>query len=446
MNETHKADVIVVGAGTAGSYFAWQMGKAGFKVLVLEAADPAELGSHIEIFHMDKIRFDEFHIPHPTGKELLHTEDVGYTWSPDLKIGQPVDYTFYVMHMPSFIRRLQGYAAQAGATILGRTRVDGLLHQDGRLVGVTGSRGDGKFEARARIVVDASGLAAAVRTRMPADSGVETWKVPPEKCLFVCLELRDDIPEGFPRGSNSYLFHKAFWNRSWGEGAILGIGQPNSFDYAWKKHKEWREEYFGNPGRVLRTRQGTIPYHRPPFSLVADGFMAIGDAACQNKPFSGEGVTSGFAGAAIAAEVAVEALRKADASRAVLWPYNTRYFRGQGAKFASGLAQLPAVAELGRRDVDFLFRRNIIFSSSDFEELNRNYEISMGLGKLATIGLTLLVGVVTGKFGGTALKRFLSASMRAGKIKTHYLAYPESPAGFPGWAGTAASLWGERSS
>jgi hypothetical protein len=173
--------------------------------------------------------------------------------------------------------------------------------------------------------------------------------------------------------------------------------------------------------------------------------MAIGDAACQNKPFSGEGVTSGFTGARIAAEVAAEALRKGDVSRAGLWSYNPHYFRGQGAKFASGLAQLPAVAELGRRDVDYLFRQNIIFSSSDFEELNRNYEIGMGLGKLARTGLTLLAGVVTGRFGGTALKKFLSASMQAGKIRNHYRAYPESPAGFPDWAGRAASLWGERS-
>jgi digeranylgeranylglycerophospholipid reductase len=443
MDEQHGTDVIVVGAGTAGSYLAWRMAEAGRKVLVLDSADLSELGSRIEIFHIDKIRFDEFRIPHPAGEELIHTEDVGYTWSPDLKIGQPVAYTFYVMHMPSFIRRLQGYAVRAGATILGNTRVDGVLREGGRLVGVTGMRGGATFEARARIVVDATGLAAAVRTRMPADSSVENWKVPPEHCLFVCLELRDDIPEGFPRGSNSYLFHKAFWNKSWGDGAILGIGQPNSFEHAWKKHREWREEYFGDPGRVLRTRQGVIPYHRPPFSLVDDGFMAIGDAACQNKPFSGEGVTSGFTGAEIAAEVAVEALRKGDVSRAALWPYNTRYFRGQGAKFASSLAQLPAVAELGRRDVDFLFRRNIIFSSADFEELNRTYEISMGPAKLAKIGLTLLAGVVTGGFGGAALRKFLAASLKAGKIKTHYLAYPASPAGYAEWAGKAASLWGQ---
>ena len=37
MSNKLEADVVVVGAGTAGCYFAWQLGKAGYKVLILEA-------------------------------------------------------------------------------------------------------------------------------------------------------------------------------------------------------------------------------------------------------------------------------------------------------------------------------------------------------------------------------------------------------------------------
>lgn len=439
----YTSDVIVVGAGTAGCYFAWQLGKAGYKVLVLEGNKFTDLGKHIEIFHMDKIRFAEFGIPQPSGKELLHTEDVGYTWSPDLKIKQPVKYTFFVMHMPSFIQCMQGYARKSGAKLLEKTKVTSLIIEEDRLVGVKGKQDADTFEARAKLVVDASGLAAAVRTRLPASFGVETDPVPPKDCLFVCLELRDKIPAGFPTGSNSYLFHKAFWNKSYGEGAILGIGQPNSFDYAWQKHKEWREEYFGDPGKVIKKRQGTIPYHRSPFSLVANGFMVIGDAANQNKPFSGEGCTSGFTAARIAAEVAVKALKKGNVSANQLWDYNYRYFTGQGAKFAAGLAQLPAAAELTRKDVIYLFKHNIIFSSKDFEELNRNYEIVLDTDALLKIGTTLLWGVVTGQFAGTSLNKFLSASGQAGNIKAHYLKYPNDPAGFASWMAEARKLWKE---
>jgi len=443
MSKKLEADVIVVGAGTAGCYFAWQLGKAGYKVLMLEARKLNNLGKHIEIFHMDKIRFDEFGIPHPTKEELIHVEEVGYNWSPDLKIRQPVRYTIYVMLMPAFIQRMQAYARQAGARILENAEVQGVILENGRLVGVTGKQGTADFEARSRLVVDASGLAAAVRTRLPAGFGVENEPVPAKDCFFVCLEFRDEIPAGNPTGSNSYLFHKAFWNKSYGEGAILGIGQPHSFEYAWQKHKDWREEYFGDPGKVLQHRQGVIPYHRPPFSLAGDGFLVIGDAANQNKPFSGEGVTSGFTAGKIAAEIAVASLEKGDVSREALWPYNVRYFRKQGAKFAGGLAQLPVVAELTRKDVNYLFRHNIIFSSADFEELNREYEISMGTGKLIRISLGLVWGVLTGQFSSNSLKKFLSASGKAGQIKAHYLQYPDSPVEFPAWASKAIQLWEE---
>jgi flavin-dependent dehydrogenase len=91
-----SADVIVVGAGTAGSYFSWQLGKAGYKVLILESHLLENLGKHIEFFHMDKVRFDEFGIPHPTPKELLHLENIGFNWSPDRKIRQTVNYSRFL--------------------------------------------------------------------------------------------------------------------------------------------------------------------------------------------------------------------------------------------------------------------------------------------------------------------------------------------------------------
>ncbi len=347
------------------------------------------------------------------------------------------------MHMPAFLQRLHGYAKQAGTEFLEGAEVDALVFAEGRLVGVQGALRGERFEARARLVVDASGLGAAVRARLPSDYGVETAPVPPEDRLFVCLEFRDAIEEGFPSGSNSYIYHKAFWNRSWGDGAILGIGQPLGFDHAWRLHAKWRQEYFGDPGKVLYRRQGVIPYSRPPFSLVADSLMAIGDAANQNKPFSGEGVTSGFTAARIAAEVAVSALQSEDTRRARLWTYNARYFRGQGAKFAAGLAQLPAAAELTRDDVNYLFRARVLFSGRDFEELNVNYEVRMGLLALLRTATRLVWGVMTHRFAGGSLRRFVRASTSAGRLRAHYLRYPETPDGFDLWARQAARLWSE---
>ncbi len=443
MTTQYTADIIVVGAGTAGSTFAWRMAERGYQVLVLEKQPLSELGKAIEIIHMEQCRYDEFDIPHPQPPELIHTETVNYSYSPDLEVKVPIQGTFYVVNMPAFIQRLQGYARDAGAEFVEEAGVEDVIIEDGTLTGVRGVKGGEKFEARGRLVVDASGLAGAVRTRLPDGFGVENQPVPPAACLYVCLELRSDIPEGFPTGSNGYMFHKAFWNRGYGEDVVLGIGQPKSFEYAWRKHKEWREVYFGDPGRVVGRRQGAIPFTRTPLTLVGDGLMLIGDAANQNKPFSGEGITSGFTAVIIAVDVADRALQQNNTSREALWAYNVRYQRGQGAKFAASLAQLPAAAELEREDVNYLFKKGVIFSSADFEELNRNYEIEFTTGKLFKTALTLLWGVLTFQFSLESLRKFIKASSKAGKVKAHYLRYPKTSEGFEAWAETAQELWEE---
>ena len=47
-----RADVVVVGAGTAGSYFAWRMVEKGFDIVVVEKKKLGSLGEHIDIFHI----------------------------------------------------------------------------------------------------------------------------------------------------------------------------------------------------------------------------------------------------------------------------------------------------------------------------------------------------------------------------------------------------------
>jgi len=320
----------------------------------------------------------------------------------------------------------------------------GPIVEEGAVTGVHAVREGQALEIRGRIVVDASGIEGVLRTKLPEVLGVETDSITAEDTLFVCLEFRDDLGEGLPSGLNFYPFHKAFWNPSRGSGAILGIGQPGSYEIAWQRHAAWREEYFGDPGRVVKRTQGRTPYRRSPYSLVGNGFMVLGDAAFQTKPFSGEGVTSSFTACQIAAEVAADALRSGEPSREALWPYNIRYFRNQGAKFASMFVQLPAAAELSRREVDFLFHSDLIFSSEDFEQMNLHYATEMSLGKTLSMGVKLLGGVLGGRFSWDSLKRLLDVSGRADKIRALYERFPEEPGGFDAWVYEAKALWGER--
>ena len=443
MAEILKTDVVVVGAGTSGCYFAWRLGQAGFQAIVLEKLGLDQVGRAIDIFHMDEVRFDQFGLEHPSGDELLGHHAMGLAWSPDLEVQNEVDYAFYVMHKPSFHRRMHGLVRGLGGEILEQVEVTGPIVEDGFVVGVHAVQHGQPLEIRGRIVVDASGIEGVVRTKLPQALGMETDVITPEDTLFVCLEFREELGEGMPAGLNFYPYHKAFWNPSRGSGAILGIGQPGSYETAWQRHAEWREEYFGDPGRVVKRTQGRTPYRRSPYSLVGNGFMVMGDAAFQTKPFSGEGVTSSFTACQIAADVAAEALRSGKPSRAELWAYNVRYFRDQGAKFASMFVQLPAAAELSRREVDFLFHSDLIFGSEDFAQMNLHYATEMSLGKTLSMGVKLLAGVVSGQFSWDSLRRLLDVSGRATKIRALYERFPEDPGAFEPWVREAEVLWGE---
>ena len=444
-----SADVIVVGAGSAGSYLAWRMAQAGLKVVVLEARRLEELGANIEIFHMDRRAFAKFGIPEPAEPERIHLETQSFMWSPDRSVCEKVDYPFFVMNMPLFYRRIHSYASDAGARFMeSHEAVAPILDTDSlggqAIVGVMGRAADGDFEARGRLIVDASGMAGALRTRLPKDFGVETEPIDRANVYSCCLELRTQTGPEALKGSNSFIAHKGFWNRSYGDDVIIGLSQPADYDYTWKKHAEFREEYFGDPGRVVARRQGKVPLRRSLLSFVGPGFLIVGDAAFQNRPFSGEGVVSGIAASAMAARVAIAALKKGDATAAALWPYNLEYFRGQGAKFAASYAQLPAAAELSRKDIDYLYKKRVIFAGEDFEELNATYELHSSPAKLARMARIMVWGVLSGRFSGSSLRRLISATRKAGKLKNQYLRYPASASEFRGWKAKALRLWGEK--
>lgn len=446
MTERIETDVVVVGAGTAGAYFAWRMAQAGFETVVLEKQRLEELGTDIGIFHVDEIRFAQFGIPLPTGDELVGARSPlsypdGRAWPPDGDDFKLVEYAFCVMEKSLFIQRLQRYAALAGARFIEQAVVGDVIVEDGALVGLRAATDDGELEVRARLVADCSGIGGAVRTRLPDDLCVENDPISDDDTLFVILQYWDDIEGDHPTGLNFYPFHKAFCNPGYGDGAILGIGQPGSYKQAERVHQEFLAERFPNPHRLVKRCQGPTPFRRPPYSLVGDGFVVMGDAAFMTKPFSGEGVTSGFTGCQIAAEVATAALSKGDASRAALWPYNARYFRDQGAKFAELLAQLPAAAELSRRDVNYLFKQDIIFSGEDFVRMNRDFQVQRSTSEVLSLAAKLVWGVISGQFSAASLKALLGAMSVSGKLGAAYERYPETPAGFETWVAEVRPLW-----
>ncbi|HMF32513.1 MAG TPA: FAD-dependent oxidoreductase, partial [Candidatus Lokiarchaeia archaeon] len=94
-------DVLIVGAGTAGTYLAWLLAKQGAQVAVLEREAREHVGSRLEVFHVVSVAFEKFGIPPSLAgtPELIAVWDEGTTYSADGTIAIMVRYGFHVMRL-----------------------------------------------------------------------------------------------------------------------------------------------------------------------------------------------------------------------------------------------------------------------------------------------------------------------------------------------------------
>jgi flavin-dependent dehydrogenase len=105
----YKYDVLVVGSGTAGIFFAKKMADNGFSVLVIDKLDSSEVGNRLNIFHIDKVKFTEFNVPEPKpgDDDYVNTFDVSYSKSAFDKHQKSTNYPFVVSLLPKFLKRLK---------------------------------------------------------------------------------------------------------------------------------------------------------------------------------------------------------------------------------------------------------------------------------------------------------------------------------------------------
>ena len=444
---SEQCDVLIVGAGTAGTYFGWQLARRGHSVVVVERSEKPAVGKRLDVFHIDSVKFAEFGIPPPEedAPEFCVILEKGISYSPEGKYPKAVKYPFHVMRLPLFLQRLFALAESDGARFEFSTAFSRLLYSDGRISGAVVERGGEEKTVRARLLVDASGINAVVRTALPPEYGVENFKVGPDEKFHVVLRYITWLEPHRPRtvDSEGWTFYKAWVAPSFHErGAIIGIGATGSYDHAEEVFEEFSAAITLPPHRIDKIERGVTPYRRPPYSVVGDGFLCLGDAACLTKPFSGEGVTSGWTLCKIAVEVVDQALQRDGYLAAEsLWPINVRYFRGQGAKFAGILATVPSAANVSKEENSYLFRKDVVFSEDDLTEMNRDFEMHLTTWKILRIVGVIVFGLVTREYSFSSLKALLRSVRVSGRIRDHYERFPEDFSAFASWVEAAEDLW-----
>ncbi len=438
-----KTDVVIIGASTSGSYVAWLLAKKGVHCVIVEKEKIDNLGRAIGPFHVEEIAIERFGLPYPPDEEILHVERNITIWSPSGKAVLEFEFPTLVLDKPRFIKRLAGYAMEAGAEILQETVFKGMIHERGIpsvVIAVRKSeRSSEEIHIKGKILIDASGIDGALRCAMPYSPWFENDRIMAKDTIFVYMETWEDASGRLNPGINSFIHYQAWCAPGPGKTTIVGIGMAGSGDLARERHKRFVDKV-GIKGSVISSTSGRIPYRRPPFSLVDNGVMVVGDAAFQNKPFSGEGVTSSFTACRIAAQVASRALDKDDVTREMLWDYNRLYFSDQGAKFAQIMATLPAMMKSSESEMNYLLGMPGFMSAESSVALQRDYE--MGGGSLSADALMYLArGAASGKTRLRLLGEIGFAVALGFLLRKHYENYPDHPVGFVSWKKRAQALW-----
>jgi menaquinone-9 beta-reductase len=366
-----EADVIVVGAGPAGSTTAYYLASAGLDVLLLEKSRfPREkvCGDGLTPRAVKALVAMGVPVSEEDGWLRNHgLRVIGAGMRLELPWPELTSYPGYglVRTRLDFDQQLARRASQAGARLLEGVTVTGPVLDDrtGRITGVTarptagGAETGGERQYRARVVIAADGNSSRLS-------------------LAMGLHKRDDRPIGVavrayytsPRHDDDYL---ESWLDLWdgdrllpGYGWIFGMGDGTSnvglgllntsVGFGNTDYREMLRRWLnGMPGewgftddnRVGPVRGAALPmaFNRTPH--YTRGLLLVGDAAGMVNPFNGEGIAYAMESGEIAARVVAEALAWPDWAGAerVLHDYPRALADAYGGYYALGRMFVKAI-------------------------------------------------------------------------------------------------------
>jgi digeranylgeranylglycerophospholipid reductase len=353
-----RYDLVVVGAGPAGSVAAWTAAQLGLSVLLLEKRQ--EIGSPVRcaegVPHEALLAFLE---PHPAWisarverAQILALEggQVVQRWRGSGGLG-------YVLERRVFDRALAERAARAGAQVRVKTAVTGLLSEGGAIRGVTARWQGEQVNVRASVVIGADGVESRVGAWAGLDSQLSLQDT--MVCAQYLLSGIDWDPsclgywldEQIAPGGYAWVFPKGEGRANVGLGIQADLATELALSYLERFVEREPALAAGSPVTLVA---GNVPVAPPCQRLVSDGLLLVGDAARQVEPLTGGGIINAMVAGRMAAQVAANAVAKGDPSAEVLAGYEELAAQAMGRRLARnyGLRKRFAAGErMSRRFV-----------------------------------------------------------------------------------------------
>ncbi len=349
--KTIEREVIVVGSGPGGSACASYMAREGVDVLLLDKErwprDKVCGDSQAEVT-MKHVRelgaFEELSVVgYPNKGFLLTSPDYqkAYLPAPGVRFSTP---------RRLFDNIMKNTAIRHGAEFMEECWVSDVIMEDGQVRGVKAKYEGEYVEFRSKIVIGADGAHSRVARALgmfpdnPPDTGAGL-RCFYENCEhegYIEIHFDKDVLPGyiwiFPSGSagNNVVnvgigFGMDIYNGRTLQESVEVFIQNSPFGERLKKAKQI------SPWKGWR-----LPTAPQAFDNFAAGAMLIGDAGSFILPLTGEGVGPAMETGKMAADTAMEALKKGDFSLKTMSKFGERWHNTYDEKYKSMLAMNDA--------------------------------------------------------------------------------------------------------
>jgi geranylgeranyl reductase family protein len=347
------ADVLVVGAGPAGSAAAAWAARGGADVVIVDAA----------VFPRDKTCGDGL-TPRAVGElQRLGLDDWlrAHTVNQGLRahgFGQTLLLPWPGGHLPSWgsaVARtelddhLRTTAIKAGATAVDGARAVDVRREGGRVAAVVFKTTDGLLEIGCRHLVVADGVRSPLGKTLGREWHKETVYGVAGRS-YVASELSDDpwISSHLElRDQDDAVLSGYGWIFPLGTGEVnLGVGtlatSKRPADLAIKPlmahYAELRREEFQLSGELRMPTSALLPMGGAVSNVAGPNWALIGDAAACVNPLNGEGIDYGLETGRLVADMIA-----ADEDLATAWPALLTEHYGEAFSIARRLAGLVTV-------------------------------------------------------------------------------------------------------
>jgi len=373
-------DVVVVGAGPAGSMTARSAAESGVSVLLLEEHPQAGVPVHCaEGLSVNGLRSSGL----PLTQDIISQEIMGVrVFAPNRKFLEisSSEVAGYGINRDVFDRRLAEKAVESGAELMLETRAVRIIKEGEKVAGVIAKQKEETLEIRTRIVVGADGFNSIVRKT----SGLGHWY--PDVCACAQFRLgglnleKPEIQEvyigsNFAPGGYVWVFPKSQEVANVGLGVRM-IHKKPAIEYLKdfvKADPRFRE------AKILLVNGGVTPVSGLVEPMTGDGVMLVGDAAGQLIPATGAGVHASLAGGKIAGEVAAKAIQRDDVSRRFLVEYKQRYSVDWGERIRRSRKAVEMLDRFSDEDLNTLAE---IITEKDILDLANGQNTAAVLGRL----------------------------------------------------------------